>query len=85
MKNGIDKIVRNTLDELYTNPMTGAINEGYMQHIAAKYGITAYAESYIKKFKGMNIIIGQDIVEEWVKTYGKSLTKILLDHDAQRV
>lgn len=86
-KDGFNKMVYAALDALYVNPMTGAINEGYIQHINDKYGIAGYTSSYIKSHYGIEAIIGDDVVEEWALSHGKTLEKLLKKkhYDKKRV
>lgn len=85
--NDFKSIIYSALDALYVNPMTGVINEGYVQHIENKFGITRYAERYVKKYYGIESFIGEDVVSDWVRSHGKTLEKILnkKEHDKERV
>lgn len=70
-------IIFNALCELYVNPLTHAINEGYMQHISSRRGICQYAESHIRNKYKIDIIVKMDIVEEWLRTYNTSIEKVM--------
>lgn len=80
-------MIYSALDALYVNPMTGVINEGYIQHIENKHGVARYAEKYMKQHFGIQSYIGDDVVEDWAKSHGKTLDKLLnkKQYDQERV
>lgn len=83
-EHGLNEIIYNALDALYISPVTGEVNEGYIQHINARAGIEKYAEKYIKSVYNIDITVSRSVIEDWLVGRGKSLEKIL-NNDKKRV
>lgn len=84
-EHGLNEIIYNALDVLYISPVTGEVNEGYIQHINTRHGIEEYVEKYIKAVYGVDIMINRELVKDWLAGRGKSLEKILEKHDKKRI
>lgn len=84
-ESGLSEIVYGALDALYISPVTGEVNEGYIQHISTRHGIEEYTEKYIKSVYNVSIMINKSFIDSWLSRHGKSLEKILKEYDKERV